>query len=166
MKIFNLDYLWNDFGFCNSKSLMVSLFAPEYGVLFITLSGLATLGEFCFGLSGFTLVLLLVLVKIELITGLWAAKVRGKKIVSKKLQRFFLKMMIYFFFIMILHRLAAEVTDFTHNLYSYMHSFTIFYFVFVHIKSIAENYGRITGKKSEFLDYIKKINEKVFNSKK
>ena len=155
----------SEFGFCSLSSFFTSLFAPKYGLLFITISSVASIGDALFGISNFSLLLLLILVKIELITGLWAAYKRKKKIVSKKLQRFLLKIMIYFFFIMIFNVLSKETLNFTKHIYVYMHSFTILYFVFVHIKSIAENYGRITGKKSEFLGYIKKMNEKFFNVK-
>lgn len=154
--------LLNEFGFGSIKSFLASMFAPQYGALFITFSGLSSLGDVFFGVSNYTLLLLVILVKIELITGIWASKVKKRPIVSKKLQRFILKMMIYFFFIMIFHQLTNEAENFTKKIYEYMHSFTIMYFVFVHIKSITENYDKITGRRTEFLGIIDKMNEKFF----
>lgn len=152
----------NEFGFCTLNSFTESLITPRFGLLFIGLSGITSIGDKFFGVSNLTLFLLLVLIAIELITGIWASVVRKRRIVSKKLQRFVLKIMIYFFFIMILHALSEEATDYTKEIYSYMYSFTILYFVFVHIKSILENYTRITGKKSDFLYYLNVLNSKVF----
>lgn len=158
-----LTELIRDFGFCDIKSFLTSLFVPRYSLLFISFSTPSIIGESFFGMSNYTLLLLIILIKIELITGIWAAKVKKETIVSKKLQRFILKIMIYFFFIMMFHQLSNDTTDFTQSLYEYMHSFTIMYFVFVHLKSIGENYDNITNKKSEFLILIQKMNQKFFN---
>ena len=154
-----------EFGFPSLKALYISLLAPKQGLLFIALSGITSIGDYFFGVSNFTLILLIVLIKIELITGIWASRVRKKKIVSKKLQRFILKLGIYFFFIMMFYKLGQDAKDFTKNIYAYMHSFVILYFVFVHVKSIGENYGRITGKKTDFTEIIKKFANKMLGLK-
>lgn len=156
----------NDFGFSNIKTFINSVFTPRYGLLFASLSGLGSLGEVLFGMSNFTLLILVVLVQIELLTGIWAAKIRGRAIVSKKLQRFILKIMIYFLFIVVFHRLSEDSSNLTKYLYEYMHSFTIMYFIFVHLKSITENYERITGKKSELSKLIDILNSKIFSKDK
>ncbi len=162
-----MNTILTEFGFSSTKSLLESLLAPQYKYMLISISTLASIGESFFGLSNVSLILLVILIILELITGLWASKVRGRKIVSKRFQRFGLKFMIYFFFIIVFHRLKEEPSlESTSWIYKYMHSFFIMYFVGVHLKSIAENYGRITGKKSEFGGFIKKVNEKFFNLKK
>lgn len=157
--------LLNEFGFCGFKSFYESLVAPKYGMLFITVSSFGAFAEQYFGMCGACLILLLVLVKIELLTGIWASVKAKRKIVSKKLQRFILKIMIYFLFIMVFHILGQNTKDFTGSVYRYMHSFTIFYFIFVHVKSISENYGAITGKKSEFLELVRRMNKLFFKVK-
>ena len=157
--------LLNEFGFRNIESFWNSLVVPKYGLLFLTTSGCTAFIETYFGMRGISLILLLILIKIELFTGILASLTEKKKIVSRKLQRFVLKIMIYFFFIMIFHVLSKDVYDFTQHIYRYMHSFTIMYFVFVHIKSITENYDRITGKKSEFSYFLKRLNQKFFSEK-
>jgi len=154
-----------EFGFCNIKSLYDSLFTPKYGLLFITTSATLSFIEVWFGIADAILIVLLLLLKVELFTGIWAAKVEKQRIISKKLQRFILKTMVYFTFIMSFHILSCFARDFTQSVYKYMHSFTIFYFIFVHVKSIAENYSRITGNPVEFGEYIKKLNDRLFGKK-
>lgn len=157
--------LLNEFGFTSTKSFITSLLATNYGMLFTVTTTVASFADYYFGVSNLLLILLLVLINLELITGLWAAKVRKRKIVSKKLQRFLLKIMIYFVFLVLLHRLTHEVDDLTQPIYTYMYSFTILYFVFVHVKSILENYTRITGKETDFYSYLQQMNERVFGVK-
>ena len=156
----------NDFGFCNSNSFVESLLATQYKYLLIAFSGITSVGQFFFGMLDITMFLLFILMLIELVTGIWASKIRKRKISSKRLQRFGLKFMIYFFFIMLFQRLKEEpALHSTKELYEYMYSFFIMYFVGVHLKSIAENYSRISGKPSDLGGFIKKINEKFFKNK-
>lgn len=160
-----IEGLLAEFGFCNFDSFLNSLFLPKVGSLLVILGSLVAIPQTYFGLSNLALVLLLVLINVELITGIWASMVKKRKIVSKKLQRFILKIMIYFLFIMTFHVMSKNALNFTKVIYSYMHSFTILYFIFVHLVSITENYGQITGKNIEFADYIKKLKEKFFDEK-
>ena len=77
--------LLHEFGFCGIKSLLTSLVAPLKAAIIVFFSSIASVGEFFFGISDLMLILLIVLIKIELITGLWAAYAKKDKIVSKKL---------------------------------------------------------------------------------
>ena len=117
------------------------------------------------GLDGAAFVALGFVFLFELITGVWAAHLRGETISSLKLSRFTLKVACYLVLISATYLMAINFKN--HNkdvagwVFDWLHVFLLTQIVLENVVSILENLASINGKEKS--EWIKKIQDK-FNS--
>jgi len=81
------NYIVSNFGFEDVTDFMGSLVHKNAMLLSIPVAGVSSVIETIFGLQGLTVLAFVVLVLLELVTGLVASKVRKEPIVSHKFGR-------------------------------------------------------------------------------
>ena len=127
-------------GFTGITDLLTSLFRPNLGLILLVLSSLATFVEYTFGLKPFLFTALFILLVVELISGLLAAKLKGKKITSRKMQRFGVMLLIWFTLLMVLEAMIKQyVGKMEEHIAYYFHTTMVFYIMGIYFKSILEN---------------------------
>lgn len=95
----------------------------------------------------------LVLAIMELVTGIWGSLATKKKIKSKKLGRFGLKILVWFALIFVAHSFAQSYEHLkgvqnyiVYQIFNWFHGVLMIYVSFEYIISILENLAKITGK--------------------
>ena len=155
----------SDFGYCSLGEFGQSLLRIELAKPLIMFSvSLTFFSEACIhflGLEFPSVAILVMLLVVELFTGIAASMKKGTKITSKRLQRFGLKIFIYFFLLVVFKTFQNQYDGkFLANIYSAIHSFIVLYVIGVYSVSVLENVSVIiSGKKTEFkglVDYISK----------
>lgn len=151
-----------EFGFYDWREMWISLVRPHD---FTPILSISLVTGFCtqwFGLSFVILVLLAVIITLELITGVTAAKLKGEKIQSKKLHRFGFKLFIWFFFLLMFRQFQLEYKGtLSENVFSYLHSFAVFYIISIYTWSVLENIGKMGKDYREFSLFGKKIKKNL-----
>lgn len=103
-----------------------------------------------FGLDEIALLLLLLVFFIELVSGIWASRVRGEPFESFKFSRFSFKCFYYLSIIAICYRFAISYENRGNSLgvviFDFMHLFFTVQIILENIVSISENYSVISGK--------------------
>lgn len=103
-----------------------------------------------FGLDEVALFILLLVFFIELVSGIWASRVRGEKFESFKFSRFSFKCFYYLSIIAMCYRMALSYEKRGNALgvviFDFMHLFFTVQIVLENIVSISENYSVISGK--------------------
>lgn len=117
------------------------------------------------GIDGAAFVALGLVFLLELITGIWAAHLRGETISSLKLSRFSLKVACYLVLISATYLMANSFKSHNKDVaawgFDWLHVFLLAQIVLENIVSILENLACINGKEKSA--WIKKIQDK-FNS--
>lgn len=148
---------FNIFGFASLRDFCNSMFHTQLYNFIIPFAATFTVIERLLGIHRYTLFALILLLTLELITGMWASKIKGRKIASKKMSRFGLKLLVWFSLIFILKSLAAdnvigtESSSIYTNVFSYLHGFIIAYIVIEYAISVLENFKVISGKDNTVL---------------
>ncbi len=111
--------------------------------------------ESLMGLHGLTVLSFVILVILELITGISAAKSRGEKIVSHKFSRFGLKVFVWMTLLFITNSLKLEYInekDFlsiiSAGFFDWLHGSLFVYITLEYLISVLENLGSLTNEKS------------------
>lgn len=146
------------------ESLAPSL---RYGITaqvgFITVSWV--LVDKIFGLDQAAFIALLAIFVTELITGIWAARVRGENISSVKLSRFSLKVACYLVMIGVSYCLYQSFKSHDEGVagwsFNWLHNLLVAQVVFENTISILENIASINGKEKDAI--VTRITNK-FNS--
>lgn len=155
------------FGFDSFLEFSQSFISIKYLILTIPISlimgGVISGVETWFGLKVATLGAFVFLLTIELISGIWASIIKGRKISSHRFSRFGMKLFLWLSFFLILNTLKRQQSDpsIVHFLYSWLFSMTMVYVCLEYLVSVIENIGVISGKSK--LQLINKIIKKIKN---
>jgi len=147
-------YLLRSFGFEDwgslKESLIPTLKYPGSGYISVMISVVSVPVIRIFGLDGLAFASLLLVFFAELISGIWASRVRGEKIESKKLSRFTFKCAYYLLIIAITYLMSESFKvrqkELAVVIFDFMHLFFVVQIVLENVVSVTENYSMITGK--------------------
>jgi hypothetical protein len=160
-----LNYIVTNFGFVSLSDFSTSLIHKNWMLGLIPLAGISSVVENVFGLQGLTILAFVILIILELLTGLIAAKIKGEPIVSKKFGRFGLKMLVWLTLMFVINMLKREYhdsdgnfSDLASGLFTWLHGTLFIYVNLEYLISVLENLGVISGKKNDGI--IKVIKEK------
>ena len=168
------NYVVTNFGFDDLTDFSSSLLHSKLMLFTIPFAGLSSVVEGYFGLQSLTVFSFVLLVTLELITGLTAAKVSKKKIESKKFGRFGLKVFVWLSLMFIINSFKLEflghedsLGGMTYGLLSWLHGTLFIYVCLEYLISVLENMAVISGKKnSSFVGLIKEKFKTLFKNEK
>lgn len=116
-----------------------------------------------FGISEFAFAALLLVMITELISGVWASRIREEPFSSMKLSRFTFKVFQYLMIIAVTHLFSesfkAQGKDFGAIIFDWMHLFLTVQIVQENVVSILENGSVISGKSKTH--WISKLSDKI-----
>jgi phage-related holin len=153
-----LNYIVSNFGFSCTEEFNSSII--HFNVLPLTLSfaGLSAIFETIFGLQNLTMIAFVILVVLELLTGLIASKVKKEPIVSRKFGRFGLKVLVWLTLIYVTNSMKLEFVNsdgvfdsLALVLFTWLHGSIFIYIVLEYLISVLENLGVITGTSNKTL---------------
>lgn len=154
------------YGYESGNDLLVSLMpSVKYSASFLVIS-VASIGVFLeqyFGLSVASLIAFVVVMPVELISGVQASK---EPFNSRKFSRFLFKLFYYLVIIYVTHTMAesffSKDSNAVGSLFEWMNHILIVHIVGENIISITENIAAIEGKEKSF--YITLIRKKINQS--
>lgn len=157
-----------DFGFCGLRSFSISLMKFDNFEFITGFSLMGTIVSKLIGLQTYTLKILFILLLVELVIGIWAGVQRFGKFKVKRLERFGLKVFIYFLILLVFNTLMGQYNGSAAEFYVYssIHSFIVFYVIAVYLISILENIHYLLGKSPELENLIKIFKLRVFKASK
>jgi hypothetical protein len=132
---------------------------------------MSSIVETVFGLQGLTVLAFVVLVVLELLTGLIASRMRGEPIVSKKFGRFGLKMLVWLTLMFIINTLKREYHDdgsfneLASGLFTWLHGTLFIYVNLEYLISVLENLGVISGRNNDSIIKVIKDKFKSYSGK-
>ena len=172
-KFFN--HLVNSFGFSCVTDFTNSIIHNKLLMITIPLASISALLETFLGLRSLTISAFVVLVILELITGLVASKKRGEEIVSHKFSRFGFKIFVWVSLLYIVNSFKLEYipqnTNFgtlASGFFTWLHGTLFIYIVVEYLISVLENLGSITKEdhdKTLINIIVKKLNIFLKNEK-
>ena len=161
------DQIVNQFGFENLHDFLTSMVHSK--VLYLTLPASAVVFgmiEKWFGFSSAIFGAFVVMAIMELVTGIWGALAQKKKLKSRKVGRFGLKILVWLSLIYVANSFALNYKEaegfqsmLIYQIFSWFHGVLMVYVSFEYIISILENLGKITGKTNNRL--IKFLNTRL-----
>lgn len=158
----------SNFGFTCVNDFMSSTIHNKLLIITLPLAAISSIVETLFGLHNFTIISFVVLVTMELLTGLLASKVKGIEIESHKFGRFGLKILVWLSLLYIANSLKLEYIEVKNNfsvlasgLFTWLHGTLFIYITMEYFISVLENMAIITGKKNKTL--IKLITDKLIS---
>lgn len=164
-----INYVVTNFGFKDQNEFLSSLLHQKILLLTLPFAGISAFIETMFGLQTITLLAFVLLITLELITGLVGSTVKGVKIESGKFSRFGLKIFVWLSLIFIINTLKMEYLS--HNdvvgavaypLLVWLHGTLFIYVNLEYLISVLENLGVIFGKSSSPISEIIKDKLKSF----
>lgn len=142
--------LLSEFGFCGYSSLYTSLLRIDNVKVLSFFAGLGVLGETALGLKPYSLVILLAVLLVELGIGILSGVKRTRKFRGRMLQRFGLKVFLYFLLLLVFTAFKNQYSEGPEfYVYSALHSFLVFYIIGVYCISILENASYLLGGSKE-----------------
>ena len=170
IKIKDIEYLLDGFGFVSARDFMVSTFKLMYidnTKLLVFLSAVLGMVVKLTGMEAPVMAAFVLLVCAEFWTGIKVArKVKGEKIKSRKLGRMFLKIGVYMFILGIIHTFATfikipEVMGFPLNPFVWLYYAVLVGIIFQFIVSYLENLGLLGYQATKTLagTALRKLNE-------
>lgn len=155
-----LDGLVSQFGFKDHIDFSGSMFHFNLMMVTIPFAALSSIIENMFGLHIMTIAAFVLLLALELTTGLVASKKRGLKIESRKFGRFGFKLVIWLTLFFIINSLKKQYdgnSTVVYGLYEWLHDGLMIYVSLEYLISVLENLGHITGENNKgFIYAIKK----------
>jgi hypothetical protein len=163
-----LDEFVSHFGFENMSDFVNSLVHPKLLLFTLptTLLGFSLFSfiEKWFGLSYMVFVAFIVVLFLELVSGLAASLIKGVKISSTRFSRFGLKVLVWMGLILVTNSFQLSylgrtdiISKLTYNLFYMLHGLMVVYICIEYMISILENLSVITGnKENKFLNFLKK----------
>lgn len=151
-----LNYLVSNFGFDHISDFNTSIIHSKLLMLTLPVAAISGAVEKFMGLHGLTVISFVLLVILELITGITASKSRGEKIESHKFSRFGLKIFVWMTLLFITNSLRLEYDN--HNdllsllasgFFSWLHSTLFIYITLEYLISVLENLGSLTKEKNK-----------------
>lgn len=147
------------------KSLFPSLKYEHITLLTIGMSTISMFIDSVFGLDAFAFCGFLLILVVELVSGLWASRIKKVPFDSTKLSRFGFKCACYLVLIAVPYMMSHSYADHHQTLasdaFEWLHVFLVMQIIFENTVSILENIGMIIGKDKTF--WIEKIQEKLKN---
>lgn len=171
-KFFN--HLVSNFGFNCTSDFTDSIIHFKLLAFTVPLAGLSSLIEVYFGFRHLTILAFVILVTLELITGLVASKIKGIKIVSHKFSRFGFKVFVWLTLLYVVNTMKIEYSSQGNNFsnlasgfFTWLHGTLFIYIIIEYLISVLENLSVITGKNNVTLitRIIKKLNDFLGNEK-
>lgn len=159
------NYIVSNFGFIDIADFVSSMIHSK--LLFLTIPSsvfIFTLIEQWLGVTSAIFTSFLVGATMELITGLWAARVKGQKWSSHKFSRFGLKILVWLSLIFVVNSWKVSYADvqglqgwIIFQLFTWFHGVLTVYVALEYIISVLENYSAITGKStSKLTNFLKR----------
>jgi hypothetical protein len=151
------------FGFEDVRDFSASFIHINLTPFLILLAWACGIIELMFGLKILTLCAFIILLIVELVSGIWASKVKGIKITSHRFNRFIAKLFLWLVCFFIINSLKREQECGTvlFYLYSWLYQTVMTFVIFEYLLSVIENIGAITGKSNFALinTIIRKLSE-------
>lgn len=150
------------FGFDSFNDFTNSMIHIDLLKITIPFGGVIALFSHITGFEEMTTVAFFVMVLFELVSGLLASKVEGKKIQSRKLSRFGFKLLTWLVLIFIVNAFAKQYQDqgILGWLVEMLKDTVVGYILFEYVLSIVENLERITGKEMPIKRHINNLFDK------
>lgn len=159
------DYIVLNFGFTDISDFVNSMIHTK--LLFFTIPAsffIFTVVEKWLGITSAVFIAFIVGAIMELITGLWAARVKHDKWSSLKFSRFGLKILVWLSLIFLVNSLKVSYENITglqgwiiYQMFNWFHGVLIVYISLEYIISILENYSTVTGKSTnKLVGFLKK----------
>lgn len=161
-------FILENFGFNCKYEFMGSMVHTQVLTLTLPIAGISSIIESYFGLQGLTVLSFVLLITLELISGICASKVNKEKISSRRFSRFGFKLFVWVTLLFILNSLRLEYSTYdttigktSYLLFNWLHSTVFIYVNLEYLISVLENLGVISGKKKGTL--ISAIKNKLKN---
>lgn len=139
-----------DFGFCGYKHLYMSLLRLDNAKILVVFALMGSVVGSWLGLSSQSILVLFILLICELMLGIGAAFTRKDRFRVGKLQKFGLKVLVYFLLLLVLYTFKLQYTGRPEEyVYAALHSFAVFYIIGVYLISALENTSYILGGSKE-----------------
>lgn len=157
------------YGWESLQSLIIS-FLPsmKYHITFslISLSSIASVINLLFGLKIQTFIALLVILFVELVSGVYCSLwIRNEPFQSNKMWRFFFKTGVLFVILYVVKQLHNEFKEalFFSDIFNWLYYFLFTFSISEILISVLENYAEIGGKsKDYYTSFIKNKLNKIF----
>lgn len=148
-----LDRIVTNFGFDSCADFSGSFLHINLMTLTLPIAFLSAFIQNYFGLHAITLVSFILLITLELITGIRASRMRGIPLQSKKFSRFGFKLGIWvtLFFILNSMYLQYQNNSVLGSIYSWLHGSIFIYVTLEYMLSVLENISVITGDSNNYL---------------
>lgn len=157
-----LNTIVDNFGFADFNDFACSMVHANLLKITIPVSGIIALFSHLLGFEEATTVAFFVMVVFELVSGLWASKVEGKKIESRKLSRFGFKLLTWLVLISVVNAFARQYEG--HGILGWLVEMlkdtVVGYILFEYVLSIVENMERITGKEIALKRHLNNLFDK------
>jgi hypothetical protein len=163
-----LNYLVTNFGFDSNLEFTNSLIHKNLIVFSLPLATTSSIIQTFFGLESLTITAFVVLVTLELVTGLTASKLTHTPIVSDKFGRFGLKLGVWLILMFVLNSLKLQYKDvggfdtIANLLFTWLHGVLFIYVNLEYLISVLENLAVISGKNNDTI--VKVIKKKFFRT--
>lgn len=165
------NYIVTNFGFSDCSEFVNSFIHLNLITVTLPIVTVSSIFEKYFGLEHLTMISFLLLIILELLTGILSSKMRGIKIQSKKFSRFGLKVIVWLSLIFIVNSFRLEYKTHTDimgtlgfTIFNWLHTFLFIYINMEYLISVLENLGVITGNKKNTGTIVKLIKDKLFSS--
>ena len=158
------NYIAINFGYSNSLDFMNSLI--HFNLLPLTIPTAITTATFSylFGISFFSGIMIILMLVVELLSGILASKIKNIPITSRKMSRFGLKVIVWFTFLAFLNSFILQYKlgdQLMYSIFYYLQKLIITYITVEYLISILENMAVITGKSNNKI--IKAISNKWYS---
>jgi phage-related holin len=141
------DLLINNFGFENMNEFYNSFIHTKILHITIPLTFLTSFFDALFGLNILTVLAFIILLVLELLTGLVASKIKNVKIESRKFSRFGIKLLTWLLLLFITNTFKIQYENETEYFYyRWLNSFVFMFVTTEYLISVLENISVISGK--------------------
>lgn len=151
-----LNHFVNSFGFSCTNDFSGSIVHANLLSITLPLAGISAILESLMGLHSLTIIAFVVLVILELITGIAASRSRGEKIVSHKFSRFGLKVFVWMSLLFVTNSMRLEydghkdlLSVLSTGFFSWLHGALFVYITIEYLISVLENLGSLTNEKNK-----------------
>ncbi len=158
-------HILEDYGYQSFSELLSSLMPSlKYSMTMavVSVSSIGVILEAYLGMSFASLIAFMVVMPVELISGIQASK---EKFNSRKFSRFLFKLFYYLVLIFVTHTMSVEFLEkesmLPGTLFEWMHHLLIVHITAENIISISENVAKLEGKESSF--YIILLKNKLIS---
>ena len=156
--------LFHEFGFCNVEQFTESLLRPKLLSISVPISFMGATLQFIFGLKPIVLTAFVALLTLELISGIFASWIEGRKITSKRMKSFLMMLFVWLVTLFILTRFKEHFKgNVIESVFDYLFTAVVLFVNVIYFKSIWENAGRIMDRRQEFRQlrkvFLNKLNK-------